>query len=268
MKRALVLLLLLPFAFAEFQLQNMDISVKLGEDGVASVEERINLVIFGDYARQLYETGYNRNTLSAWQEITNVTEIKAHVSARSSDIRNLLILPQPLRKSPSGLDIWYGQIIMDYEAAPYYDKDGAAINDTGLVEADSYKPRTTRYTLNELSFNLPRTETGDIQLGTNTALSLTPPQNAMLIYINPVPSDMGNVSLPTASRTLKWSGLTLVQFSVEYEVEESLDKEVLQFFTDLQQQIRAMLVSQEGAAAAAIALILVLSFIYLRLSRR
>ncbi len=266
--RFFILLLLASAAFAEFQLQNLDVSIKMNADGSAAVEERINLIIFGQYSRQLYESGFNTNTLSKWQEISNITEIKIHISARSTDIRNVLIRPQPLQRSLSLSDVWYGQIILSYSAYPYYDADGKVANSTGIVLMDKYKPRTTRYVLNDNSLNFARTETGAIKLDEVITLSITPPQNAMITYVNPITSDMHDANFPALSRTLEWSGLTLVQFSLEYEVEQTLDKEVVQFFSDVQQNIRVGLLSSEGIAALTLAAILVLSYFYLRISRR
>ncbi|MDD5337627.1 MAG: hypothetical protein PHS02_04040 [Candidatus ainarchaeum sp.] len=268
MKRLLALLILASVAFANFQFQNQEISVKLNEDGSATVEESLNLVVFSQYSMQLYETGYNKNTLSGWQELTNITEIKVHTSAKDADVRGLIIRPQPLEKSLSAGDVWYAQIILDYSVYPYYDKSGQPINGTGLVEIDNYKPRTTRYSLNEAAFNLPRTERGDIRLDTDTTLSITPPANSLITYLNPIPRALGSFKPPARSRTLSWNDLTLVQFSLEYEIEESLDKEVLQFFSGLQDSIRTSLLSTEGFAAVAIAIILIFSYFYLKFSRR
>ncbi len=268
MKRLFLLLLLCTFAFAEFKLQATDISVKIAEDGSAVVEEKLDLIAYGQYSMQLYESGYNKNTLASWQELTGISEIKTHLSARGVDIRNIVIRPQPLQKSKSGLEVWYGQIIIDYIALPVYDKSGNVVNNTGIVLMDKYKPRTTRYTLNINAFDFDRTNTGDIKLGEETYLSITPPANAMLTYLNPITQDMHDTRFPAQSRTLKWNGLTLVQFSLTYEVEQSLDKEVVEFFSRLQESMRTSLVSTEGLAGLAIAAIIVLSYFYLRLSRR
>ncbi len=268
MKKLFAILFLLSLAYADFQLQNLDVAIKLNEDGSAAVEERINVIVFGQYSMQLYESGYNKNNLASWQDVTNISEIKTHIGANYADTRNIVVRPQPLQKSKSGLDVWYGQIIVDYSAYPYYDKNGSVANRTGLVIMDNYKPRTTRYTLNENAFSFKRTETGDIKLDDTTTLSITPPSNALITIVNPITEDMSNVKFPAPSRTLKWSGLTLVQFSLVYEIEQSLDKEVLSFFSDLQQSIRASLSSPEGLSAIAVVLVLAAAYFYLRLSRR
>ncbi len=86
--------------------------------------------------------------------------------------------------------------------------------------------------------------------------------------VNPRPDELKGASLPAQARKASWSGITLAQFSLAYEVEQGLDKEVVEFFSELQQAIRTNLVSAEGLAALFIAAILVLSYFYLRLSRR
>lgn len=268
MKKLLFLMLLCAFASAEFRLDKTDVSVRIDENGVATVQERIDLTVFGDYSMQLYNSGLDKNILSAWQEITGITEIKTHLSEKSVIIKKLVIRPQPLQKSKSLDDVWYGQIIVDYSAEPYYGANGKVVNNSGIVAMEKYKPRTTRYMLNGNSFSFPRTNTGDIMLDDKTTLAISIPENALITYVNPITRDLTGSNLPTRARALSWNGLTLVQFSLAYEVEQTLDKEVVQFFSDLQESIRLSITSPEGLAGLALAAILVLSYFYLRLSRR
>jgi hypothetical protein len=265
---ALALLLAFSTCFAEFRLQNVDVSAKLDETGAAVVQERIDLIIISPYSMQLYESGFNKNTLSAWQEITGLDDIKLHVSSSTVENKNLIIRPQPLTKSGSGLDVWYAQIILDYEAHPYYDVDGNILNGTGMVTMDQYKPRTVRYTLNPNAFNLPRTDTGSIKVAPEFTLNIIPPSSAVIKRLNPIPTDIADAQLPIQSRKLSWSGLTLVQFTLEYDIEQSLDHEVLEFFTSLQDQIGTRMRSAEGIAAIFIIVVLVGSYLYLNMSKR
>ncbi|MEW6528489.1 MAG: hypothetical protein AB1391_01225 [Candidatus Micrarchaeota archaeon] len=261
-KKLLLILLLANFVFAGFQLQDFEITIKLNEDGNANVEEKIRIMINDSYSRQLYESGYDKNALSNWQEITNIDEIKIHLNRKNVDLKNIIILPQPPRKSISE-DIWFTQIIISYIASPYYDKDGNITNNTGITKIEKYKPRTTRFTLNESAFNLQRTENGDIRLDKKTTISFILPTNAIIVNINPKIENLN-----TTSKTLNWSGLTLVQFSLIYEIEQSLDKEVVGFFSDFQKNISAIRFGQEELTALAIAVILICSYFYLKISRR
>lgn len=269
MKKLFIFLLFFSIAFAEFQFRSLDISITINEDGSANVKETIELIAFGEYSMQLYESGYKNNTLAAWQELTNITEITTHLSRITTDIKkNLIVRPQPLQKSPSGLKVWYGKIIVEYPVYPYYDEKGKPLPYTGVIIMEKYKPRTIRYTLNERAFNLPRTESGDIKLGEGVTLSLIPPPTAQIINANPLPADMYNVQFPTYSKTVTWSALTLIQLSLVYEVEQGLDKEVVEFFTELRQNISISLSSREGIAALTVILLLVLAYFYLKLSRK
>lgn len=267
MKRLIMLLLFASVVCAQFQLQSTDISIKLNEDGSAIVEERVSLLIpsADQYTIQLYQSGFNQNTLANWQEITNISDIKTHVSSARTDIRNLIIRPQPLARA--GLEYFRGQIIIDYLAYPFY-TDGVPVNGTGLVTMSNYKPRTTRYILNENAFSLGRTDTGDIALDRTTTLSITPPSDAMITYLNPITHELLDAKFPVRAETLSWTDITLVQFSLAYEVEQTLDKEVSKFFSDFQDKLRSALTSSEGIAALLVAGVLVVSYAYLRLSRR
>ncbi|MBU0586483.1 hypothetical protein KJ780_03155, partial [Candidatus Micrarchaeota archaeon] len=152
-------LMLICCTFAEFQLQSADISIKMNEDGSAAVSEKFNLIIYGDYYYQFYQSGFNNNTLSVWQTITGINEIKAHINSQKCDIHNFVIRPQPSERSLSVSDVWYAQIILDYEAAPYYAEDGSILNSSGLFIMESNKPRTMFYTLNDAALNFFRTPT-------------------------------------------------------------------------------------------------------------
>lgn len=269
MKKILItLLFLISFSFCEFQLHEAKISITLAEDGSAVVEEKITLLVFGNYSAHVYESGFNENTLSKWQELTNISEIKTHISEGNSNIKNKIVKPQPLKRSLSNTALSYGQIILSYTAEPYYDSNGKKINNTGLVTMEQYKPRLTRYYVNKEAFNFQRTEGEDVKLGEKITLSITPPKKAMITQLNPLSSEFENVTFPTPSKTVNWKGIPLIQFIFIYEIEQSLDKEVTLFFSDFQEAIRTNLVSPEGTAALFIAIILIISYFYLRLSKK
>lgn len=262
------MLVVCSFASAEFRLQGAEVTVRLNDDATASVVEKINLIVVGQYSMQMYESGFSKNTLVDWQRLTDISEIKKHISETNSSIPGITIRPQPLEKSKSMSEVWYGQLILEYEVHPFYDAGGRPVNGTGLVNMEKYKPRTTRYNINENALSFPRTARGDIKLDEGVTLALLLPQGALVSDVNPRPDELEGASLPAQARKVSWSGITLAQFSLAYELEQGLDKEVVEFFSELQQAIRTSLVSGEGLAALLIAAILVLSYFYLRLSRR
>lgn len=266
----LLMFLLLSVSFAEFKFRSMDISVTLNEDGSANVIEKINIMAIGQQSMLDYEAGFNKNTLSDWQQITNLSEIRNHISTKYCDIppKSIVIMPQSTQKSKSGMEAWHAQIIISYTALPYYN-NSTPINNTGIVTMNKYKPRTIRYTLNENAFDsLPHTQTGNIKLDETISLTIIPPKSAKIFQVNPLTEEMYNTTFPTSSKPLKWHDITLIQFFLVYEIEQTLDKEVVEFFSTFQQEIRLSMVSQEGMASLVIAGILIFSYFYLRTSKK
>lgn len=252
--------------FASFELQGVDIVINIDENGRAFVEEKINIIVKGEYAKQLYENSYYKNTLAHWQDVTQIDEIRTHINSHICDIKNLIVRPQPLRASMIDNNLWFGQIIINYEALPYFTPDGNIVNNTGIIKVEKYKPRVKRYFVRESAFNFDRTVTGDIKLERSQTLTLILPENSKIIFLNPLPLNYQS-SKPVEKRELKWSGVTLIQFSVIYEIEESLHSEVITFFEEQQKLLKAQVFSSEGIAFLILVGTILFSFVYLKIEK-
>lgn len=262
-KKALLLLLAMLFsglAYSGFLLESVNINVRgISEDGSASVEESIKMIVDTDNSRTLYNSLFNANDLSTWASATGLSEMRTHTNRRFVDVSNFRVMPQKLTRCSALSDTCHGEVILSYRASPYY-QNGTVVSATGLFSADKYKPRTVRYGFNQNSLDLRKTEKGDIIIDSKIFLNFLLPKDSSLVEVNPKPDNADYIS----SKELSWSDTILVNFVLMFEVEKSIDTEVFDFFSSIPKGIASMIVGDQGPAVVLVVLILLGSYIYLR----
>lgn len=279
MKKALAILLLLALTFAEFKLERAETIVSnIQKDGSAKVTEHIKFFVIGAYEQEKYKAGISNNDLANWASLTGVNEVKIHINGANVDIRDFSLRPQPLSKCDPFLDLCHGELILSYEAYPYFNKNTKEqIKNTGIFNVDQYKPRTVKYTLNpqSLSFRTPSliqkndsavttTSENVIILDKNVYFTIMLPQNNVVLDISQSPEEI-TIDPPVASvQKLIWTNTILGQFVVVFEVEQSLDKEVVEFFSNIPKTVQQILFGNQGLAIIIILVIIIGSVIYLK----
>lgn len=279
LKRLVLLLLLFSLAFAEFKLESVDVVVNdIQKDGSAKVTEHIKIFVVGTYEQEKYKAGLGNNDLSSWAELTSLGEVKMHISSSSVDIVGFSLRPQTLNKCDPFLDLCHGELILSYTARPYFNRTtGAPMPGTGLFSVDNYKPRTTRYLFNVASLNFRTAQralaNGNISqdvsndviiLDKNIYLTIDFPSNTVILDVSQAPENV-ELTTPTASVSeLRWTNTILGQFVLSFEVEETLDKEVVAFFSEVPRKMKQVIESEQGMGTLAIIVILVASYAYLK----
>ncbi len=261
----LAFLFLASTLFADFQLQQVDITIKnINKDGTVLVQETYQFVVKTPYSKSLYESILNKNDLSSWSTTTGIKEMKLHVDPNTVDIANFRVKPQPLKKCNPFVDTCRGEVVLEYMALPFYNKSNhVLLPGTGVFSISNQKPRTIRYVLNPQSLSFGSTDQSDPILDRITFLNVEFPENSLLLDLNPVPEDV-ELKIPSRIKILSWSNIILVKFAVQFEVEESLDKEVTEFFTSLLRSLQESFNGGQGLALILIVVILTGSYIYLR----
>lgn len=271
-------LLLLSSLFADFRLDRVDVSVSdIQKDGTARVEEKIKLLITGQGDQALYRSGVNNNDISYWSSTTKISEIRRHINEEQVDISNFNLRQVSLssKKCNPLADICQGELIIDYEIHPYYDNETkTVIPNTGLFSVEDYKPRTTRYTLNNkaLAFRSPgkinnsaSTSTGDDVVILDSYLYFTMffPDNTEIVELNQPPTD-SNIVVPSRTSQITWNEMILTRFKLSFDVEEGLDKEVTSFFSKIPKDLQDIFAGEQSIATIIIIIILFGSYIYLK----
>ncbi|NYZ73854.1 hypothetical protein H0O00_01805 [Candidatus Micrarchaeota archaeon] len=268
MRKALILLLVFTLLHADFLIERVDVTISdIKDDGSAKVHESIKFIMYGDYSASLYDSGISSNELVFWSTNIGLKDVKFHVNPAKVDIRDFRLRPQPRTKCNPIQGVCHGELILDYMAYPSYINATDAIEpDTGLFTVEKYKPRTLRYTVNPASLSFTTTPEGNIILDDVVYLTIKLPADSVLLDANPQPSE--GLTLPAHVDTLSWSDSVLVKFSLIFDVEEGIDKEVSDFFGSIIRTVNDTLSSPHGIAVVALIIILIGSYAYILMSRR
>ncbi|HIH23105.1 TPA: hypothetical protein HA238_05230 [Candidatus Micrarchaeota archaeon] len=281
-----MLLALLSISVAEFKLTTAEMTVNsIQKDGSAKVTERIKFVVIGGYEQSKYKDGVNNNDLGWWVSTTGIGEIRKHVTETAVDVSNFRLRPQPLKKCDPFLNLCHGELVLEYDARPYYDKNTSDhIEGTGLFTTTNYKPRTTRYSLNSnvllfrnvntvqpmqpnTSSSPPSTTENIIIIDKNVYFTIQFPQNTILLDASQLP-ESSDISLPDKVASLSWTNTILSHFTLVFDVEESLDKEVVEFFSSTPLIIQEIFFGKYGPAVLIIVIVLLGSYLLLNVSAK
>lgn len=250
------LVILANSAFAEFTLKSLSVFMNVNQDGSVNVEERLAIMMNGSSSELYEETRAAYSDLGTWKNRTELSEMRHHVSRASAEIANLRIIPQAIERCNAYMMLCHATVVLDYTVV------ADSKNGSGLVKVDRYKPRTSKYSLQQSALSFEQTKTGDLLLPPNTNISIAIPIAADKIYFSTIPENLAgeearfrydqsaNVRYYTGnSRIFNWQGDTLSQFQFTYEIEFPLETEVMEFFQDSQNSVIALFLGPEGIAA-------------------
>ncbi|MCC7552170.1 hypothetical protein KO317_00705 [Candidatus Micrarchaeota archaeon] len=257
----LSILCLILVNFASFQIQSTDIRVYVQEDGSAKVTEDFTIYIQGDESIKIYEessTTLSRNNIQSWFYKLQLPNLIYHIGGQQVNIENLVIIPEPVQKI---YDNGYTIISISYNVLPS-SKFNNETDSKGLFVLKNIKPRTTQYTLNKFAF-LDTNENGDLILPQNTKLTFLLPEGAKITSINPVPDSLRDTLPPYYISTIFWSKPIMPKFMLEFEIEETLEYEIVEFFYFIQTKITELIKGSEGVPIIIIIIIIVLSVFYI-----
>jgi hypothetical protein len=269
------IIILIGSAHAGFSLTDLVVAATLNQDGSAHVEERIDFVVGTASSRQLYESSLEyKNDLATWKERLELNDVRHHVSLAEVSINDIRVQPQPVKNCNSYIESCEASLVFDYTVlAP-------SMNRSGLLTLDRYKPRTTRYALNSNALSFDVTKTGEILLPKGTKLVVEVPRDAQRIYFSKPPDNLeenakfatdpsGKIKYYVGSlRSFEWSGQTLPRFEISYEIEESLESEMVGFIAGMQTYILGVVAGTQGLAVIGLALVVVVSAVYLTSIRK
>ncbi|MBI5046685.1 hypothetical protein HZC07_03050 [Candidatus Micrarchaeota archaeon] len=266
----LLLVVMVSIIHAEFLTENVDVTIKnINEDGSAQVIESIKFIMYGNYSNSIYDSGISRNDLSFWSTNTGLKDVKVHVNPAKVDIRDFRLRPQPRTKCNPIQGVCHGELILEYTAYPSYkDNDNKQpIVGTGIFNVQNYKPRTRRYTLNPASLAFTTTPEGNIILDSNVYLTVKLPEGSTALDINPQPQGTA-IALPAAVSSISWNDIVLVKFSLIFDVEDSIEKEVGGFFGGIVNDAANLLRTGEGVALLLLVAIIFGSYLYITINKR
>jgi len=266
---ALLLLIATVTAQEEFLMERVEVTVSdIQGDGSAHVHESIKFIMFGDHANSLYDSAISNNKLSYWSNITGLKDVKLHISSSAADIRDFRLRPQPRTKCNPIEELCHGELILDYWAHPTFENNSdVPVGGTGVFTIDKYKPRTTRYTINPDALSFTKTAENNIVLEEKVFFIIQLPPDNVVLDLNPQPSEE-QYDLPEHINSLSWEDIVLVKFSVVFDVEESIDKEVSDFFSSIAKTISDTLASPHGLPLVVLIIVVIGSYLYIVMAKR
>lgn len=256
---AFVLFLLAGSAFADFSMKSLTVFVNANLDGSANVDEGLYIMMNGTQSRELYEiTRSAYSDILTWRNRTNLSEFRHHMTRARADISEIRVKPQAVERCNSFMGICYATVSMSYKVNP------ADQNGSGLFRTERYKPRTTSYTLIPEALSFEQTKiTGDLILPAGTNITFSIPQSAEKIHFSTLPANLvdepeaafrydqaeNTMYYVGAKRIFTWTGDTLPKFTFTYEIEETLEAEVMGFFRSSQGTVISFITGPQGLAA-------------------
>lgn len=266
MRKALFALLLLSLTYAEFTLTAMDVLIDVDAHGDAQVTEKLHYIIISSYHISFYESNLAKTDIGSWGSLIGSDEVRSHLDNRVVSVENVIVRASPTSRCNPLAELCHGELTITYEAKPYRRSGGEVVPGTGVFTLEQYKPRTTRYTLNEGALQFQTSELGDVVLGENERLSFMLPRGAKVAYVNPLPSNTEQTG--DGRQQLSWENEVLAHFSMVFEKEEGLDQEVVGFFIGARSKLYDFLSGPEGLPAVALVLILAGSYLYLQTKQK
>ena len=211
-------------SFSSFHITSLVIEMHVNKDGTVDVSQTARILIEGEDSLASYISRIEKPELAAWQEILGNDKVRVYVDLNHAKVENLEVRPQPVYNYNPLTKIARGEIIITYKALPYKDKP-----DTGVFFVKQIKPRTYQLILNEKALSFKRTDKGNIILDEKTTLRFIPPENAVVVDINPIPKELRDVKLPARVDKVEWKDILLVSPVLVFEYEESIGEEIYRF---------------------------------------
>jgi hypothetical protein len=210
-------LLLVPLSHADYIVTGINTTMSLNLNASAQVVEIFKVSVTNTSVSQYTTDRLALNfTLSQWQNIIGPSLVEHIVNPRGS-VYNFNFIPGPITSSNNGK---LATLILSYTAS-----NVTTVNQTG--------PRVFLYKFNNAVLNYQNAESGEV-LGQNTSLTIILPPNSRILTAFPNPDFpvLGFTKNYQNVTTLSWSSdEPLSKFTLNYDVQQSLQNEVTEFFS-------------------------------------
>ncbi len=211
-------LLVINSSFASFTVTKLNTTVTLNQNTSASVKEILTITISNSSLNQYTADRADLDlTLSTWQSLIG-PYLFQHIINPKTGVGNFQFLPGPPVLLITGQE--QAQIIMTYTV-----QNVTTVNQTA--------PRMFRYSFNPDVFNFVHGASGQI-LSPNTTLTIIVPSGSKITKVFPVPDLPVNAASSNYTNETQLSWLyqePLSQFTLDYVVRQSIQNEVLSFFS-------------------------------------
>lgn len=252
---AMLLFLFLGNAHAYYNITFINTTLVLNSNQSARVIETMDIFISNSSVAQYIQS---RNavgtTLSYWQSLLYTKLLTEHIVNNQHSIYGFSFLAGPLLSSYNG---GTALLTMDYYV-------------NNVTTANIIAPRSFKYVFNDSVFNFEHTTGGPNgqTLPNNARLTIIIPKGARVVSIypqpdSPSPNFVGNYTDVTA---FSWdTGEPLSQFSFSYITTQSLQQEVLAYFSGIYKGGKSFYINNKVLFyLVAVILIVAAAYVYIR----
>lgn len=242
-------LVLLGSVHAYYNITFVNTTMILNGNTSAHVIETFNIYVSNSSMQQYVQ---NRNavgiSLSDWQKIIYTTQLTQHIINAHHSTYGFTFLPGPLVTQFNGGDTLF--------TMSYY------LNNVTSIK--NIAPRQFEYTFNDTLFNFENTANGQV-LPADTRLNIIIPTGSKASSLYPLP----DLPAPAVFNDYKnftsfswFSGEPLSQFSFSFLATQSLQAEVLTYFSDVYDDYKVAIY-----LIVVVAIVLILIYVYLKSGR-
>lgn len=207
----------LPSARAGYTVIGINTTVTLNQNTSASVSDILKVSVSNDSISQYSQDRLALNlTLSQWQNLIGPALVE-HIINPTGSVYHFNFLPGPLLDVGSSGKIAY--LYLTYYVS-------------NVTKVDQTAPRVFNYSFDSAVFNFEHAASGEV-LGQNTTLTIILPSSSRIVYVYPPPDSptSGFLSGYRNVTQLSWySNEPLSKFTLVYDVQQSLQGEVVSFF--------------------------------------
>ncbi len=204
-------------ANASFTVTHLNTTVTLNKNTSAKVTEVINIKISNESLKQYQLDRVALNLkLEEWQSLIGPTLVQHIINTRFG-VSNFSFIPGPV-SIQNGSNV--AQLYLNYEVL-------------NVTTVKQIAPRAFLYKFNSTVFNFEHGVSGEI-LPPNTTLTINLPDGTRNISVYPIPDLPANGLADKFNNitSLSWdNGEPLSKFSLNFELNENMQTEVLSFFT-------------------------------------
>jgi hypothetical protein len=247
-------------AHAAFLRSFLYLTIQLNDDGSASVKEELRFFMSDADSVELYKVSLrSTNDLAGWRSRTALTDIRYHLDTSEVTIFDTRLQPLDPDTCDVAKQTCYGTFITEYKVASPADGKGLVNISRGT------KPRITEYRIKPGAFSFEQSAGDTIYLPERSTLEIRLPEGSRITSASPTPVE--GSELGEASKLTWQGGLLMAGFNLAFEKKQSLSAEVNEFFGSIGENSVGWLLSREGLALSAAAVLLIVGYLMLRGSK-
>jgi len=226
----IAVMMLVNIASSAFFWTSTNVNIDVGENGKAKVTEDINIFIQGNESLDTYEKAKRSldMTMDKWRAQVGINDIRFHTNAKTVSPQNIKIFPSKAGNCDVLRGTCEAKITIEYDT-----------NEPIFNISTNKTARTRFYKINRDVFLFDSAQSGEIAIPVQTSLTIVIPTRGVVTKIFPLPDNVADQASLNKQKEFKWLGSTILSgFEFQFEIVDSMEKEVTEFFAGWVEKIK------------------------------